>query len=69
LTNRRDPKRLAALLRQFTVAVGKKVAASVAHATTAEWLWVLDDPSLYSKETGLAHLGGEELDGPACHII
>jgi hypothetical protein len=64
----RERKRLAALVRQFTVAVPKKVADRAATQTANEWLWVLNDPTSYSDQTGLAHLlsEGEDL---SCQII
>jgi CRISPR-associated endonuclease Cas3-HD len=65
----RERKQLAALLRQFTVALPKKVADRVAGPTGLDWLRVLDDPALYSAETGLAHLLGDEADDPAVKIL
>ena len=66
----RDRKRLAALVRQFTVAVPKKVAGRVATQNMEmDWLWVLNDPASYSAKTGLAHLLCEEEDDPSCQII
>jgi CRISPR-associated endonuclease/helicase Cas3 len=69
LRDRRDRKRLFALVRQFTVAVPKKVAERVAARTGLDWLWVLDDPASYSEETGLAHLLGAEAEEPGCQIL
>lgn len=69
LKDRRDHKRLAALVRQFTVALPKKVADRVAEQTTMDWLWVLRDPSCYSAEMGLAQLLSDGADDPACQII
>ena len=66
---RRRLKQFSALLRQFTVALPRKVAERVATKTRMEWLWVLDDPPPYSAQTGLAHLLGDVEDDPACCII
>ena len=70
LRNRQDRKRLAALVRQFTVALPRKVAERVAdRIDEMDWLRVLNDPTAYSAETGLAHLLGEAEDEPSCTII
>jgi superfamily II DNA or RNA helicase len=69
LEGRRDHKRLAALVRQFTVAVPKKVAGGAVTPTGMDWLWVLDDPTSYSDETGLAHLQCDEETDRPCAII
>lgn len=69
LKDRRDRKRLFALVRQFTVTVPRKVAERVAAPTGLDWLRVLDDPASYSDETGLAHLLGEESADAGCQIL
>lgn len=66
----RDRKRFSALLHQFTVAVPKRLAGQIARQLAEhDWLWELDDPNLYSAETGLAHLLAPEDDGPSSAII
>ena len=65
----RERKRIAALVRQFTVAVPRKVAERIATRTAMEWLWVLNDPALYSPETGLAHHMCADEGDPSCQII
>lgn len=58
-----DRKRLSAALRQFTVGVPERVAKQIAQQSTEhDWLWVLDDPSSYNDDTGLAHLLGPAED-------
>lgn len=69
LKDRREKKRLSALVKQFTVALPKKAAERVARPTRLDWLWVLDEPTSYSSETGLAHLSGAVEDGPSCAIL
>ncbi len=69
LRDRRDLKRLAALVRQFTVSVPKKVAKAVSTETAMDWLRVLDDPASYSDETGLAHLQCDDERDSSCAII
>jgi hypothetical protein len=49
-------KRLAALLRQFTVAVPWRTADVIGSPVAGcDWLRRLDDPGAYSEATGLAH--------------
>jgi CRISPR-associated endonuclease/helicase Cas3 len=49
-------KRLNALLRQFTVAVPKKLGDRIAEPIPGcDWLWRLSNPNAYSQHTGLAH--------------
>lgn len=65
-----ERKQLAALLRQFTVAVPRKVAEAFAQPYAADdWLWVLRNPADYSDATGLAPLLRTEGDDPASMIF
>src|SRR5262249_19820189 len=67
--SRRDRKRLSALVRQFTVALPKQVAAAAAAPTALDWRRVLSESGCYSQETGLAHLLGEAAEEPGCAIV
>jgi hypothetical protein len=51
----RQKKQLTALLRQFTVAMPKAIAARIADPTDLDWLRLLANPTDYSETTGLAH--------------
>jgi hypothetical protein len=66
----RNRKRLSALVRQFTVALPNKVAARfTSELPDCSWLRRLDQPSLYSPETGLAHLLVEADEADISSII
>ena len=57
----------AASLAQHSEVV--RVAEQVAAETDLDWLRVLNDPSSYSTQTGLAHLLAQVEDDPSCCIV
>ncbi len=59
-----------ALLRQFLVDVPKTRATEIAHPLDdTEWPLVLDNPRIYRKSTGLAHLLAGDNHDEATHVF